>query len=511
MGVSPLAVLAAGILGGMTDKMAQNQAVSDYNKGLGALANYVNSNDPNSQAAQDAYMTKTYGSNPAYQSVSTRLDDVNKIMQDKMNWQTQNDAMTKAANDAAALRSQLGQESVDPQYLDQNLSASGLSGLLANADDATKSGLSSLLTYKTNYETAQQAREAAANQANSDRQAAIQAGVPTNLIGADVDLSKMASNPAAYMGGLGLTDAQTNQYLTDKANPGAALMRSYDPLKYQIGLQQAVANSGISMDTVQKISPMLQQAVQNATENNTKSKFSQFVPSLISGSPTQQKQALVNMYLTDPKRMPYEVMKDLINNNIKTVDSGNQLMMYRTDSYNNFIDKDNNGNPVSYFTIDKQASPDTALKVGEQRYEYTNPSANTLVQLQEKRYEHDNASGNARLQAQTQMYTHQTPSGSVIYQASTPGKNADVNKIKAMEQYLNLKYKYDPTGMEKDPVYQAYVSAIQGVSGGGSQQGSGDGIVSWIQQVKDAGASKDQVLKALHDKGYGNAYDSYVW
>lgn len=506
--------IGLGILMGLVKQGKERQQLNDYNKGLAAIMDYGKANDPNSKAAQDAYMAQTYGNNPAYQSMEMRINDVNKIAQDKSTWGAQNDIMSKEAQDAATLRSKL--QGIDQSYLSPDLSASGLASLLANADEATKNALTPLLNDKTQYETAQTARDAAAKQADVDRQAATQAGVPANLIGANVDLSNMPQNPNAYMDGIGLTPAQMQQYLADKSDPSSAVARTYDPMQYQIGMQQALLNSGVKLDTLQKLSPLLQGMAQNATENSTKQKYSQFIPSLLNGDQAQQKYALVNMYLTDPKRMPYEVMKELISSNVKPVDSGNQILMYRTDAYNNFLDSDQNGNPVPYITIDKQPSPDTALRVGEQRFEYTNPSANTLAQLKERQYEHDNPSGNAKLQSQTQLITHNTPSGSIMYQANTPGKNAQVNQIKAMEQYLNLRYKLNPDEMVNDPVYKVYVSAIQGLSGAGgsntdSQSTGSDSVADWINRVKQAGASKEQVLQALHDKGYGNAYDSYVW
>lgn len=460
-------LLGLGLLNGLMNGWQQKQEAADIDKGLSSLAKYAALNDPNSKEAQAAYLAKTY-SDPAYQAMDTRLNTVNKVAQDKSTWEAQNDIMTKAmqANDTAQ------------------------------------------------YEAARLARDAAHKQAEIDRQGL--AGLFPNLVGADVDLSNMPQDANSYMSGINLTPEQANQYLTDKANPAAALEKNYDPLKYLIGMQQSLIKSGVNMDTLQKLSPMLQQAQQNATENNTKQKYSQFIPSLLNGDQAQQKYALVNMYLTDPKRMPYEVMKELISSNVKPVDSGNQILMYRTDAYNNFLDSDQNGNPVPYITIDKQPSPDTALRVGEQRFEYTNPSANTLAQLKERQYEHDTPSGNAQLQSDTQKYLHVTPSGSIMYQANTPGKNAQVNQIKAMEQYLKLKYPLNTDEMVNDPVYKVYVSAIQGLSGAGgsntdSQSTGSDSVADWINRVKQAGASKEQVLQSLHDKGYGNAYDSYVW
>jgi hypothetical protein len=464
-----IGLLGLGFLNGFMNGRQQKQDTANYNKGLSAILSYADNNDPNSQAAQAAYLAKTY-SDPAYQGVDTRLNAVNKVVQDKNTWGTQNDIMTKAAQDAANLRNQLAQQGIDQSYLSPDLSASGLSGLLANADEATKAALNPLLNNKTQYETAQAARDAAANQANVDRQGL--AGI-ANLVGADVDLSKMPQDATAYMAGINLTPDQIKQYTADKANPAAAMAKNYDPVKYKIGLQQALLNSGVKMDTLQKLSPFLQDAAQNTTENSTKQKYSQFIPSLLNGNPAQQKWAIINMYLTDPNRMPYEVMKELVSNNIKSLDSNNQIQMYRTDSYNNFLDTDQNGKPIPYFAVDKQPTPDTVLRVGEQRFEYTNPSANTLAQLNERKYEHDSPSGNARLQSDTQKYLHSTPSGTAMYQAQTPGKNADVNKIKAMAQYLNLKYKLNPDEMVKDPVYNAYVEAIQGSIGGSGGQDSG--------------------------------------
>lgn len=428
MGISPLAVLGAGILNGLVNNMQNKMAIDEYNKGLQALTDYIN--NPTNLGEQKTYTDLT----PQGQGIK----DVT----------TQN-----LLGNPADLASQV---------------MGGYTPTVPTSADVGKG----LLGYK-----------------------------PQGL----ADVIKP------------ITDAM-QKYAPGNNPVKVETTWNFNPLQFQIGLQKAIANSGISPETMQKLSPLLSTAVQQAKENSTKKQYESYTNDLLNATdPAQQKRALINMYLTDPQRIPYQIVEGLVKTNITPVDTGNAIALYRTDEFNNYLDVGKDGKPVPYFAIAKQPTPDTAIKVAEQAREWGTPSGNTIATLGERRFEHVTPSGNAQLQAETQRWMHSTPSGSVVYQTNAANKPGAL-ALKAAQQIVdahNAWVKANPGADQSQSPYYSYVQAAVDTlakAGGIQPQLSlqDQDIANKIDQARMAGYSPEEIKNYLVTHGLGQ-YVSWVW
>ncbi|CQR74171.1 hypothetical protein SOV_22980 [Sporomusa ovata DSM 2662] len=95
-----------------------------------------------------------------------------------------------------------------------------------------------------------------------------------------------------------------------------------------------------------------------------------------------------------------------------------------------------------------------------------------------------------------------------------------IMKIIDQEEKAYADWAKNPVNMDKDyPRQQQLDSArnvrsqfMDGITGQNSNsQSQNNPIAAWIDRARQAGADPEQIKKALHDKGYGDTYDSWVW
>lgn len=279
---------------------------------------------------------------------------------------------------------------------------------------------------------------------------------------------------------------QQQKELTPKYE--AAMANTYtklDPTQAASLAAQGV-KMGLNYDTASKMTGDYVKNFNDSVKSNQYDRYANIYNTTT--DPQEKLRAAFNMAATDNTRMPLNDLLAIAGKKNVPVNNGAGQLVYQTDILGNF-DTDVDGRPQPALAVPNYPNPGQVLASNTQK---------EIAQI------HENGQTMRQLK-----------------QLGATAKMAEQQKAMMYRQILLDASKWQGDMMNEGRPYpypelleeaQAYFGS-GGRSGQASagQPGNQDPIGDWIRRAKQQGASAEQIKQALHDKGYGDSYDSWVW
>jgi len=161
------------------------------------------------------------------------------------------------------------------------------------------------------------------------------------------------------------------------AGLGGLLNQTLDPTTQRNEVNTAFARMHLSPGAMEKLNPV----IADYLDAHKEAQFNKYYAEYQSATdPNARVRAVLNMHLTDSKRLPWEAVRVMASNQDVAFDNGAEQTVYRKDGFGNYsIGAD--GNPQPLLTIKNEMSPFQQESLDQRMYEHDNVSADTKYQI----------------------------------------------------------------------------------------------------------------------------------